>query len=96
MLTCIGTYTALQCLEKFFAEKKKLIGQVKYASNACGTNACGTNACVFLCLKLAHEDLSKDCLSRSSNVAQLAEDIIEKFPRVINSYRDILKNITTF
>ena len=96
MLTCIGTYTPLQCLEKFFAEKKKPIGQVKYASNACGTNACGTNACVFLCLKLAHEDLSKDCLSSSSNIAQLAEDIIEKFPRVINSYRDILKNITTF
>ena len=26
------------------------------------------------------------------NIAQLAEDIIEKFPRVINSYRDIGKH----
>ena len=32
MMTSIGTYTPLQCLEKFFAEKKKPIGQVKYAS----------------------------------------------------------------
>ena len=43
----------------------------------------GTNACVFLCLKLAHELLSKDCLSSSSNITQLAEDIIEKILRVI-------------
>ena len=35
--------------------------------------------------------LSRDCLSSSSNIAQLAEDI-EKFPRVINSYRDIGKH----
>ena len=32
MLTCTGTYTPLQCLEKFFAAKEKPMGQVKYAS----------------------------------------------------------------
>lgn len=32
----------------------------------------GTNACVFLCLKLAHELLSNDRLSSSSEIAQLA------------------------
>ena len=32
MLKCTGTYTPLPCLEKFFAEKEKPMGQVKYAS----------------------------------------------------------------
>jgi hypothetical protein len=51
----------------------------------------GTNAFVFLCLKLAHELLSKDCLWNSSKIAQLAEDI-ENFPLEINSYRNVGKH----
>ena len=40
----------------------------------------GTNACVFLCLKLPHELLSKDLLTSSFKIAQLAKDIIKKLP----------------
>ena len=46
----------------------------------------------FLCLKLAYELLSKDDLSSSSEIAHFAEDIIENFPRKINSYRDVGKH----
>ena len=50
----------------------------------------GTNSCVFLRLKIAHELLLNDCIL-SSKIAQLLEDIIERFPREINSCQDVSK-----
>ena len=50
------------------------------------------SVCVFLCLKSAHELLSKDVLTISFKIAQLTEDIIKNFPRKINSFRDVEKH----
>lgn len=54
----------------------------------------GTNACAFLCLKIAHEVLTRCTKDQKSwrEIAQISEDVIANFPRAIHEHRDISKH----